>query len=377
MVVGTPERTLAPLDRTVPAEARATVDAIVLCGTHWRRHAFAPAVPRPLLPVVQLPLVARTLGALAESAFTRASVCTNGAAPQMAALVAQCAGGLTARLREDLTPRGPAGCVRDAALSSDANAFLVVEGTVVMTLDVARLLEHHRQTGAAVTIVVQPADAAGGRIDAPAGIYVFSRSVIDVIPAVGFYDIKESLLPRLHRAGERCEVYRSESWCPRILDAQSYMAANHWVVCEAARLPSRHAPFADGRRCEENPDALVHPTAHVDDGALLVGPVVIGPGADVMRGATIVGPASIGEGCRLQGGALVSRSVLWERVTVGRDAHVDRSVVADDVTIEAGTVAVETVRTLPRRASVWGWRTATVSRPGRSRPANLANAPAR
>jgi NDP-sugar pyrophosphorylase family protein len=379
MVVGIREPAIAPLGRLTTSPALATTDAIVLCGTHWRRHAFAPSVPRPLLPVAQVPLVARTLGVLADSAFTRASVCTNGALRQIEARLSAVSGGIAPSFCEDLTPRGPAGCVRDAALNSDAKAFLVIEGSALVTLDLPRLLEHHCASGAAVTIVVQPAafDTPDARSDVPAGIYVFNRSVIDVIPTTGFYDIKESLLPRLHRAGESCGVYRSARWCPRVLDAQSYLTANQWMICEVARQPARHAPFDQWGAHPDNPDALVHPAAHVEDGALLLGPVIVGPGAEVLKDATIVGPASVGANCVVHGGALVSRSVLWERATVGRDALVDRSVLVDDVTIEAGAHVVEAVRAPRPRTSFWASRSASAPRKSRDRAAALANASAR
>lgn len=379
MAVGSPEHLVISSARVPSARARATAEAIVLCGGHWRRHAFAPSVPRPLLPIAQVPLIVRTLDALVESDFTRANVCTNVASRQIEARLLAGLHGLDATVREDLTPRGPAGCVRDAALHSDADAFLVIEGSVVVTLDLGRLLSHHRTTGAAVTIVVQPADpgAPGTRGDLPAGIYVFNRSVVDVIPTAGFYDIKESLIPRLHRAGEPTAIYEAESWCPRVLDAQSYHSANQWMICDAVRPSSPHAPFRDGQPHKRNVDALVHPTARVDDGALLVGPVLVGPGVEIMRGATVVGPVSLGRDSVVQQGALVSRSVLWDRATVGRDAVVDRCVLADDVTIEPAAQVVEAVRVPLARRAMWGRRTMTWLRPSRDRAATLANASAR
>jgi NDP-sugar pyrophosphorylase family protein len=376
MLVGTTESPAPPGRVASPA---ATAEAVVLCGGHWRRHAFAPSVPRPLLPIAQLPLLSRTLDTLADSAFSRATVCTNGASRQIAARLLAASHGLDATVREDLTPRGPAGCVRDAVLHSDAADFIVIEGSVVVTIDLERVLAHHRATGAAATIVLQPMDASApmARADMPAGIYVFGRSVVDVIPTAGFYDIKESLIPRLHRAGAVTAVYEADSWCPRVLDAQSYHAANQWIVCDAVRPGSRHAPFDGGLPHAQNPDALVHPAARVDDGALLVGPVLVGAGVEIMGGATVVGPVTLGRDCVVREGALVSRSVLWERAVVGRDALVDRCVVTDDVAIEPGAHVVEAVRMPVVRRAWLGRLTAPRLRPGRDRGTALANASAR
>jgi len=37
----------------------------------------------------------------------------------------------------------------------------------------------------------------------PAGVYVFERRALEHVASTGFQDIKENLIPRLHRAGER------------------------------------------------------------------------------------------------------------------------------------------------------------------------------
>jgi NDP-sugar pyrophosphorylase family protein len=105
--------------------------------------------------------------------------------------------------------------------------------------------------------------------------------VLDLIPEHGFQDIKENLIPRLHRAGARVMAYESEGVCPRVLNAQTYLAVNQWVLERRVRE-------------EGESEGLVHPTAWVEPGARLVGPVQLGPRVRVQSGATIVGPTSIG-----------------------------------------------------------------------------------
>ena len=55
---------------------------------------------------------------------------------------------------EDVMPRGPAGCLRDAALRSDADIFVVVDGTVVTQVDLEAVLQAHAGMEADLTVVV-------------------------------------------------------------------------------------------------------------------------------------------------------------------------------------------------------------------------------
>lgn len=80
--------------------------------------------------------------------------------------------------------------------------------------------------------------------------------------------------------------------------------------------------LAPGAVAHTAPDAQVHATAR------LVGPVVIRTGAVVGAGARIVGPAVIGEGAHVGEDAVVTHSVIMERVTVTALSSVNHRVIA-------------------------------------------------
>ena len=188
---------------------------------------------------------------------------------------------------EDWSPRGAAGCVRDAGIKTDADTFVVADGTSVPVVDLEELLEAHQASGAAVTVVVG-ADAAG-RLR-PSGVYVFDRRSFDFIPEDGFQDIKEKLIPRLYGAGEQVSTHMARAVAPRVVNTDTYLALNQWVV----ERVSRDLDPADGFRASG--DTVVHESAAVDRSARLLGPVLLGPRVSVQAGATIVGPVSIGPG---------------------------------------------------------------------------------
>jgi NDP-sugar pyrophosphorylase family protein len=385
------------------ADETTNASGIVLAGVPgWGGGAFERLLRGPLLPVAQEPLVSYPLRWLRAGGVRSAAVCAGSAT---SAVRERFGGGASLNMSlqyyEDLTPRGPAGCARDAALATTAERFVVVEGAFIPTLDLRALLAAHRASGAAATTVVEydrrrnlMRDAQPGR---PGGIYVFERHVLERVPAAGFQDIKQGLLERLYAHGEKVAVHEVAGLSPRVLDFHSYASVSSWLITSAVsrRAAAREqemvgtaleslwldgaaddltvidAPLAkelgawrgaprvesavDGRsfvpfgEWEQIEDALVHPTATVHPSARLIGPVLVGPYACVEADAVIVGPTSIGAGAVIESDAVVARSELLARVRVGSGAQVDGSVVADGVIVAPQRHVAGAVLTGPTR----------------------------
>lgn len=321
-----------------PSENRSasTVAAVILAGERtWRHDSLESLGPRALLPVGDRPLIAYASEWLVESSVN-VSVCTNVAANRVwDALTARHASGRIRFFKDD-SLRGPSGCVADVIAGSAADMIIVVEGSVIPTIDVRRLLRAHTNSHAIATVVTQPRNAemlADKHPDVPAGVYVFNRAAFEYVPATGYQDIKEGLLRRLYEVGAAVRVYEAEEWCPRVIDTRSYLAASHWAI----RRLARHRASA----------VVADPTSHISDSAMLIGPVIVGPSAVIMEGASVVGPARIGGGTVVQPNAVLSRAVVWDNCTIGSGAFVDQTVLMHGVNVDAGATLFHTVRVTP------------------------------
>ncbi len=374
---------------------RTDVQGVVLAGSYgWSEAGFDRLLPRPVLPVAHRPLASYALRWLHEGGVNTAVVCANaGTRTLKARLASHAPRGMNLAFQQDPTPRGPAGCVRDAWLSSAAQTVVVIDGTTVPVADLQAVLEVHSRNGAAVTVVVDvvPADCAScssrwcagcngplliqparrGRppMQAPSGIYVFDRRALELVPERGFQDIKENLIPRLYESGELVATFGVEAITPRVINASTYLSVNQWVVERLAeRGEELPGYFALG-------DLQAHATARLALDAVIVGPVLVGPHVRVESGATIVGPTTLGFGSIVSSGAMVSRSAVWRKTLIGRDAVVDRTVVADRAVVQDGATLLGTVTTDRTQRP----RTATGERPdslGFAELAGLARRPA-
>lgn len=312
------------------------VHGIVLAGAYPKGVSrLDDLVPRPLLPVAQQPLIAYSLRWLRGGDVNWATICTNSAAREVQTRLGSAAFGVQLDYQEDWSPRGTAGCLKDAGSRTDADTLVVADGTAIPMADIGELLAAHDGSRATVTIVVG-ADA-WGRL-CPTGVYLFDRSSLHFIPDEGFYDIKERLIPRLHAAGENVSMHLAPAAAPRAVDTEGYLALNHWAVERGQdHLNDFHGFRRHGR-------AVVHATASVDSRAMLLGPVLVGPGVSVEPGATLVGPVTLGQGTVIGEGAVVSRSVVWDGCEVATEAFVDRSMLGTGARVSPGAQVISTVQ---------------------------------
>src|SRR5438445_9889577 len=155
--IGTPVRTGHSRMLRAPADDRtANLSAIVLAGTYQPADGtFSGLLPRPLLPIAQVPVVEYVLRWLRDSRLAHATICANGGSRAISACLDPSTKlPLHVDFAHDETPRGPAGSARDAALATSADAFVVVDATVIPDLDLAALATAHSTSGAALTVVV-------------------------------------------------------------------------------------------------------------------------------------------------------------------------------------------------------------------------------
>jgi NDP-sugar pyrophosphorylase family protein len=307
---------------------------ILAGGYRWANSAFDRLIPRPLVPVAHKPLISYALQWLWNADVSSVTVCgnrdTRGLQAQLGKHVP---GEMAYTYWEDPMPRGAAGCLRDAAEADPSETYVVTDATAVPgSVNLPALLERHWASGAEITVVVysEPARRGipGGAV-MPVGIYIVNRTALESVPARGFVDIKEHLIPRLHRAGARVLAYPITGVVPRVLNAQTYLAVN--AMATETLVSDDAVPTGYSRRGE----ALVHGDAKLAADAVLAGPVLIGQGAEIQSGAVVIGPTSIGCDAIVQSGALVSRSAVWRRSVVRAGATLDLCILGDGAVIQA------------------------------------------
>jgi NDP-sugar pyrophosphorylase family protein len=129
--------------------------------------------------------------------------------------------------------------------------------------------------------------------------------VLRHVPEVGFFDIKEQLLPRLHALGEASRATRITRRVRRIRDRAGYLdAVRSWAL---ARPPTPE-PATPRRAGSAHGACVISQGAAVGAGAVLHDSVLLA-GAHVGARA-IVSRSVIGRGGRVAAGGRALKAVL-------------------------------------------------------------------
>lgn len=349
---------------------RQKVHGIVLAGAHaWGESILERVCPRPLLPVAGRPLIWFALDWLRRSGLSDVTVCANSDTH----VLRNCLGdgatqGLSLDYYEDVMPRGPAGCARDAAYQTSGDLFVVVEAMILPRIDLADVLAEHLKSRSALTVVAtRPGSGGDERALEPAGVYVVSKSALELIPSKGYQDIKEMWIPRLYQHGCPATPHLvGEDSALRVSGIGSYLAAS------ALAIEVLSGGTWLRRDYRQIGSAWVHRTAQLADSTRISGNVLVGPQATVESGAALIGPSVIGPDSRIEASAVVSHAIAWSDCRIGRGAILNRCILLNGSCVEPELVVRDTVwfaETVSSplsgdRASYWALRESPVDVPG-------------
>ncbi len=304
---------------------------------------------RPLLPFLNRPFIQAQVRALAANGFREIAVACSPV--DQPALEREFGDGsrldVALTMAWDVLPLGPAGSLRPFKDFIGGDSFLVVGGgTWIGSGAIRTFFEAHHASDAVASMAMLkdyvPAthreapvfgvDGAIERFDLPyagpepaeaqrfCGIYAFKPEIFQFIPADGYWDIKEQLLPALHDAGKPVRPVELDGMSGCVDNIAGYFQLQHDVLDQLDAAPDNCTEITEGVWLADGAD--VSPSARI------LGPVIIGKKCVVEAHAQIIGPAVIGDYSRVEEAALVRESFLWSESHVSRRARLEYCIVA-------------------------------------------------
>jgi len=311
---------------------------ILAGGLSTRLYPLTLDVPKPLVPVLDRPVVAHVIDYLKRYGVDDIIINVHYFPEAVRSYIGDgSAWGVRVEYLHEPELMGSAGAVRSVA-ERFTGTFVVIGCDDVTDIDLHAALAFHRERAAEASIVLaEVADvsqygavvtAGDGRIlqfqEKPAkgtelshlantGVYIFEPQLLQRIPAHTFYDFGKQVFPELLRA-----------------EAAFYGMAQDAYWCDIGTPPEYRRVHMDALRGKIK---LTMPhNAQIHDSVLL------GARAQISPEAHIVGPACIGAGSVIEAGAQVARSIFWERVRVGAGARVSDAVLATGACVEPAAI---------------------------------------
>ncbi|GAA4603162.1 mannose-1-phosphate guanyltransferase [Actinoallomurus liliacearum] len=310
--------------------------AVVMAGGEGTRlRPMTANQPKPLLPVVNKPIMEHVLRLLKRHGFTETVVTVQF----LAALVRNYFGdgeeiGMALSYATEEMPLGTAGSVKNAQDALRDDRFLVISGDALTDIDLTDMVRFHRENGALVTIglkrVPNPLEFGiiivddDGRIQrflekptwgqvfsdtVNTGIYVMEPEVLDHVAAGESVDWSGDVFPKLLAEGAPLYGYVAEGYWEDVGTHESYLKA------QADMLSGKIRAELDG--FEMSPGVWVGEGAEVDPEATLKGPLYIGDYAKVEAGAELREFTVLGSNVVVKEGAFLHRAIVHDNVFVG------------------------------------------------------------
>lgn len=302
-------------------------------GEGSRLRPLTSNLPKPMIPLVNKPMMEHVVGLLRRHGFDEIVVTVAYLANAIRTYFGDGSEfGVKMVYATEETPLGTAGSVRNAMEQLDER-FLVISGDVLTDIDLTAIADTHEKKKAMATIGLTPVEnplefgivitnedgsierflekPTWGQVFSDTintGIFVLEPEIFDYIPAGRPIDFSSEVFPRLLEEGQPLFGAVGTGYWEDVGTLEAYTRAHKDILDGRVRVDIPGFELADGVWLGEGAD--VHPTAHV------------------------VGPAVIGDNCRIMAGARLGQyTVLGANVRVRQEADLERVVVHDNAYI--------------------------------------------
>jgi mannose-1-phosphate guanylyltransferase len=311
---------------------------ILAAGLGTRLRPITYAVPKPMVPVLNRPVMEHIARLLARHGFGEAIANLHWFPETIEGHFGDgSAFGLELSYSREEQLLGTSGGVRKAA-GFLGDSFLVISGDALTDLDLAAMRAFHEShDGIATLATKRVADTsqfgvaitgADGRIQgfqekpdpaealsdlANCGIYMFRKEIFDFFPGAGeaklagpddpdgFADWATDVFPALLEGDVPFYSHEIDAYWNDIGNLDELRQGNLDALRGAVEVDPGAPEVGEGvRAASPLGDAEVN------------GPALVGSGVELGAGVRIEGPAIVGDGCRIGAGAIVRDSILLE-----------------------------------------------------------------
>jgi mannose-1-phosphate guanylyltransferase len=325
------------------------MQALVLVGGEGTRlRPLTTTIPKPIVPLVERPLIAYMVDWLAGHGVGEVVLAGGFRSEALREVLGEGGhDGPGLRYLAEPAPRGTAGAIKFAEPHLDER-FVALNGDLLADLDLSALVRAHERHGARATLGLYPVEDPsayglvrtdeGGEIvefvEKPppgegvepglisAGAYVLERALLEEIPPDRSVSIEREVFPRL--VGRGLFGVRLDGYWTDVGTPARYLQAS-WDILEG-RVRTVVEPRPDG--------VFVAPGATIADRARVGPRAVIGDGCQV-RADVRVESSVLLRGCRLGEAARIAGSILGPGVEVAPAASLEDAVVGEGEKVSA------------------------------------------
>ena len=297
--------------------------------------------PKPMIPLVNKPIIEYTVNKLKKSGFNDILMTLNYMSTNIKKYFKDGSElGVDIRYSVEKWPLGTGGSVKKAEKYID-DTFMVVSGDVLTDVDFNDVVKYHKEKGAVATMVLtevedpthfgiavmdkdrkiteyleKPSPEEAFSNVANTGIYIFEPEIFD------FFDGKEKevdfskdIFPEVIKQDAGIYGYVFDGYWNDIGRPETYLAATYDIL-------------------DQKTDQNFYKT-RMEESIGKIGNIWVGENVFIDEKARIEGPVVIGNNCTIEEGCKISRgSVIGDNVSIGKDVNIDGAVLFPNSIVE-------------------------------------------
>lgn len=362
--------------------------AIVMAGGFGTRiQPLTHSIPKPMLPILNRPMMEHTIVKLKEAGITEFIVILYFKPDVIMNYFkdgSQFGINIAYVVPDD--DYGTAGAVKKAQMYIGDENFIVISGDLVTDFDFKKIFYHHQIKKSKLSITLTTVDNPlefgvvvadeDGRIqrfiEKPSwgeaicntintGIYIIEPEILDYIPKNENFDFAKDLFPLLLREGIELMAGFVEGYWRDVGNPESYREVHEDIFNNKIALKSHGHTiyYPDGTLISENNKSF-------DKSIDIIGSVVIGKNVTIEKGCKLKN-VSIGDNVIIKQNSEIENSVIWKNVTIGSNAKFDGCIICDNnqigksVTAKSGMVLAESCKigglvTINKDITIWPYK---------------------
>lgn len=325
-------------------------------GFGTRIQPLTDARPKPMLPIMNIPMMQHSMQALKARGITEFIVLLfykpdiikahfgDGSALGMS---------ITYIVPDD--DYGTAGAVKLAQAHLENDSFIIISGDLVTDFDFDAIFSFHQQKSAKLTITLTPVDnplqfgvvitnhedkiekflekPSWGEVFSDTintGIYIIEPEILDYIPAGKNFDFSKDLFPLLMEQGIDLFGCMQKGYWRDVGNPESYRDVHEDILKGrvSIALPQAKQSYPEGTLYTSGDVTLAK-------GVEIIGTVVLDDGVHIGENCKLK-DCVIGQNSHIGDNSFIRNSVIWDTCTLGNKALLDNSVICDHNSIKKG-----------------------------------------
>lgn len=335
---------------------------ILAAGFGERILPLTHILPKPLIPVANIPSIEYSINLLKNNGITEIIVNTHYKTRDLINYFQNRVKiGMDIQFSHEEILLGTAGGIKRAEKFLKGDTFIVINSDIVIDIDLNEVVEFHKEKGALVTMVLRE-DKDAERygiigIDSEnrvkrflnegvsvfkslknmmfTGIQIFEQEIFGELPPVRPCSISEEMYPVLISKGCPVFGYLTKKYWMDIGTHRRYLEVNHDI------LQNKYSSFkgmAEARGVSLNLD-----NKFKNKDINIIPPVIIDESSIIKKGCNIGPYVVLGKNSILGQGVAIRESVVWRDVRISDHAEISNSIIGLDLKVDKGAKIKEKV----------------------------------